>query len=137
MKNIHYPARWFTHLLFAPIIYAMIIPLVFLDICFEIYHRVCFPIYGIPYVKRSQYIIIDRHKLRYLNILQKLNCAYCGYANGLLKYASVIAGETEKYWCGIMHKRGIPLPHQKNFLPYGDKEAYERYAKERNSISTK
>lgn len=111
----------------APFIYGMIVPVVFLDICLEIYHRLCFPVYGIPYVNRSHYIIVDRQKLDYLDWFMKISCAYCGYVNGLFNYAAAIAGETEKYWCAIMHAKGKPLEHQKEFIPYGDNEAYRKY----------
>ena len=40
----------------SPIIWVMIIPIILCDICIEIYHRICFPLYGIAYVKRSHYI---------------------------------------------------------------------------------
>ena len=52
------------YLVSAPLIWVMIVPVVISDICLEIYHRIAFPIYGIPYVKRSRYIrILDREKL--------------------------------------------------------------------------
>jgi len=73
-------------------VWAMIVPVVFADICEEIYHRVCFPLYGIELVKRSRYIrVVDREKLPYLTWYEKLFCAYCGYVNGWFHYASVIA----------------------------------------------
>lgn len=98
-----------------------------LEIFGEMYHRICFPLYGLPYVKRSEYIVIDRHKLQYLNWFQKIACVYCGYVNGIFRYASAIAGQTERYWCGIIHSRGTKQPHQKNFLPYGDEKAYKNF----------
>ena len=105
----------------------MAVPVAFADICAEIYHRVAFPLYGIPYVKRSEYIrIMDRAKLPYLTWWEKFNCAYCGYVNGWLHYASAIAGETEKYWCSIKHleERGYKAPpHEKDFIAYGDEKA--------------
>ena len=73
-----------------PFIYVMFFPLVFFDLFLEIYHHACFPLYKLPLVNRAKYIKIDRHKLKYLNALEKLNCSYCGYANGLIHYASVI-----------------------------------------------
>lgn len=69
------------HLLSAPFIYAPFPFLVILDLVIEIYHRICFKLYRLPYVKRSDYIIIDRHKLAYLNLIEKINCCYCGYGN--------------------------------------------------------
>jgi len=124
------PRILLNHLLAAPFIYFQIIPLIFSDISTEIYHRICFPLYGLPYVKRGKYIKIDRHKLSYLTTFEKINCVYCGYGNGLLHYLSAIAGESEKYWCGIAHaKRAgfIPQEHQKDFLPYGDKKAFDEF----------
>lgn len=113
-----------------PFIWVMIIPLVFCDICIEIYHRICFPLYGIPYVKRSHYIrVLDREKLPYLAWYEKIWCAYCGYANGWLHYASVIAGKTESYFCAVAHLevRGyVPTEHEKSFAKYGDEAALRR-----------
>ncbi len=111
-----------------PFIYGMIIPFLILDICIEIYHRICFPLFGIPYVSRKKYIFIDRQKLSYLAWYDKINCAYCGYGNGLLAFASAVAGATEQYWCGIKHqeKKGRHAPaHHKEFISYGDKKAYK------------
>lgn len=88
-----------------PIIFAVFIPMLLLDICLEIYHRICFRLYELPYVQRSAYIKIDRHKLEYLNFLEKVGCVYCGYANGFAAYFVAIAAETEQYWCGIMHQK--------------------------------
>jgi hypothetical protein len=107
----------------------MIIPLVILDVFIEIYQHICFPLYGIPLVKRSSYIKIDRHKLEYLTPMDKIDCAYCGYANGLLHYSMEIAGRTEKYWCAIKHREGegfIPPKHHNDFVEYGNKAAFEK-----------
>lgn len=106
------------HFISAPFIYSGLIIVPVIDIVFETYHRIGFFMYGIPYVDRSKYIRIDRHKLKKLNIVDRMNCVYCGYVNGWLAYAAKIAGETEKYWCAIMHeeKYGFKhLEHQKNF----------------------
>jgi hypothetical protein len=103
----------------APFIIGMIIPLVFLDICLEIYHNICFRLYGLKMVNRKEYIFIDRHKLSKLTPVQKLYCVYCGYGNGLLPYAAKIASETEKYWCAIKHESSDAekvQPQQKEFI---------------------
>ncbi|HUD02647.1 MAG TPA: hypothetical protein VMR46_01325 [Candidatus Paceibacterota bacterium] len=114
----------------APLIWLMIVPIVIADIFIEIYHRIAFPIYGIPYVKRSEYIhIVDRAKLPYLNWMERLGCAYCGYVNGWLHYASVIAGRTESYFCAISHletKGYKPSEHEKYFVQYGDEAALKK-----------
>ncbi|MFH0927941.1 MAG: hypothetical protein V1821_00535 [bacterium] len=129
LKN---PAIVWNFWLSAPFIYAMIVPLVILDVFIELYHRICFPLYGIKLINRAGFIRMDRHKLSYLSPIEKVHCAYCGYANGLLRYACVIAQETEKYWCGIKHKEHpdhISPEHHKEFLPFGDEEAYRNFVK--------
>jgi hypothetical protein len=69
---------------------------------------------------------MDRHRLAYLNGIEKLNCAYCTYANGLIAYVREVAGRTEQYWCPIRHARRIPAPHRRyaHFFEYGDAAAY-------------
>ena len=79
-------------ILVSPVIYAGIVPLLLLDLFVTVYQAVCFPIYGIPKIKRADYLVFDRHHLAYLNALEKLNCAYCSYANGLIAYAREIVG---------------------------------------------
>lgn len=123
------PERFFRHLLSAPFVYILILPLIFLDIFLEIYKHICFRLYGIKLIRRKDYIRIDRHKLDYLNFIEKINCAYCGYANGLLNYSAAIAAATEKYWCGIKHKKynGFKEPrHHKNFLEHNDKKSFRK-----------
>lgn len=125
-------SRRLRHTLTIPFIFSMIIPLVILDIFIELYHRISFPLYKIPLIKREKYIKIDRHRLKYLNWVEKGFCAYCGYANGLLQYSTVIAGDTEKYWCGIKHQESsdfIEPSHHKDFTKYGDEEEFfEKYS---------
>lgn len=131
-KKVRQPAtliQRFKHLLSVPFIYAVIVPAVFSHLIIEIYHTVCFPLYGLPYVDRKKYIKLDRHRLKYLPLLDKINCVYCGYVNGLIAYLSAIAGETEKYWCPIRHaiRKGFidPAHHQK-FAKFGDAEDYKQ-----------
>lgn len=114
----------------APVIYAMIVPLVLLDVFVTIYQFICFPAYGIAKVKRRDYFVFDRHHLSYLNALEKLNCAYCSYANGLISYTREIAGRTELYWCPIKHARRVIGAHANysEFVDYGDAEAFQNRA---------
>src|SRR4051812_40241341 len=63
-----------------PFIWMMFLPLIILDLFVEAFHRVCFPLYGLPYVRRRSYIRMDRHQLPYLPWADKINCAYCSYA---------------------------------------------------------
>lgn len=111
----------------APFIYAMIVPLVLLDLAVIIYQAVCFPVYGIARVPRRNHIVIDRHQLAYLNGIEKLNCAYCGYANGLISWVREVAARTEQYWCPIKHARRVSGSHTRyhRFLDFGDGEAWQ------------
>lgn len=110
----------------APVIYGLIVPFAFLDLCVTMYQAICFPIYGIPKVERRKYVAVDRHKLTYLNVIQKLNCVYCGYCNGLLAYVREVAGRTEYYWCPIKHARVLSESHTHydKFLEYGDAQRW-------------
>ncbi|MEP2948358.1 MAG: hypothetical protein ABJP18_19045, partial [Lentilitoribacter sp.] len=96
----------------APFVYGMIIPIIFLDICLFIYQQTCFRMWNLPLVNRDDYVIVDRHKLAYLNGIEKLNCAYCGYGNGVFALATEIAARTEHYWCPIKHASCVLNPHQ-------------------------
>lgn len=114
------------HIAVAPIIYGMLLPFALLDLSLTIYQAICFRAWGIARVSRRRYIIIDRHRLAYLNIIEKVNCVYCGYANGVIAYVREIAGRTEQYWCPIRHALQVraPHPHYRNFADYGDAEGY-------------
>jgi hypothetical protein len=114
-------------ILTAPVIYAVIVPLLLLDVFVSLYQAVCFPIYGIAKVRRSDYLVFDRHHLAYLNAIEKLNCAYCSYANGLIAYVREVAGRTEQYWCPIKHARRMIGMHARYaaFDDYGDAEGYQ------------
>jgi len=112
----------------APVIYSVILPLVVLDVFVTLYQAICFPIYGIPKVRRRDYISLDRRHLGYLNGLEKLNCVYCGYGNGLLAYAREIAARTERHWCPIKHaaKMKGTHGHYSEFFEYGDADAFQQ-----------
>jgi hypothetical protein len=118
----------FLSVLFAPVIYSVILPLVLLDLFVSVFQLVCFPVYGIEKVRRADFIAVDRQHLAYLNWIEKLNCVYCGYANGLLAYARAIAGRTEEHWCPIKHARRLQglQPEYWRFADYGDADGYRR-----------
>ena len=115
----------------APVIYSVIIPFLLLDLFVTLYQTICFPVYRIEKVRRGDYICFDRKHLSYLNGLEKLNCLYCSYGNGLLAYAVEIAGRTERHWCPIKHAKSVAGVHQyyPAFLEYGDAEGYQRQQK--------
>lgn len=128
--------RWLVHSrpqnwLSAPFIYAVFVPFVLLDLFVSLYQAVCFPLYGIPKVRRADYFAYDRHKLGYLNWLEKLNCEYCAYGNGLLAYVTEITARTEQYWCPIKHARKVLGTHDRyrRFADFGDGEQYQRELK--------
>jgi hypothetical protein len=113
-------------LLTAPFLYSLVVPLVLLDIWVSVYQGLAFPVYGLPLVSRRDYLVVDRHKLSYLNAIEKLNCTYCSYANGLIAYTREVAARTEQYWCPIKHARRIkgPHAHYHEFARYGDARGY-------------
>ena len=116
----------FLILLTAPVIWCGLIPVLLLDLFLIVYQVICFPIYGIPKVKRRDYIHMDRRHLGYLNWVEKLNCEYCGYANGVIACATEVAARTEQYWCPIKHAMRMKSLHSRYrfFFEYGDAEYY-------------
>lgn len=122
----------FLVLLTTPVIWSCLIPIVFIDLIGSIYQAICFPIYGIPKVRRIEYIALDRHRLGYLNFIEKLNCDYCAYANGVLAYFTEVAARTEQYWCPIKHALRLKSVHgrYRNFFDFGDAEGYRKRLEE-------
>jgi hypothetical protein len=120
------------NILVLPVIWSCLIPAVFLDVVISVYQGICFKVYGIPEVKRSEYIVIDHESLSYLNAIEKINCLYCGYFNGLIAYVQEIAARTEQYWCPIKHARKLKTIHSRygKFFEYGDCEEYRRKLEE-------
>ncbi len=113
----------------APFIYPMIVLFVMLDVFISLYQWICFSLYKIPWVVRSDYIVIDRHHLKYLNAIEKMNCMYCGYVNGLISYTREIVARTEQYWCPIKHARRILDSHHRyiKFSDFGNSENYHQH----------
>jgi hypothetical protein len=113
-------------ILSAPLIYAVFFPMVVLDLFVWVYQWVCFPLYGLARVERAPYFVFDRVHLGYLNIIEKINCAYCSYGNGLMAYAREVVGQTEQYWCPIKHARKVlnAHPYYMGFVDFGDAQAY-------------
>ena len=124
-------------ILTAPFIYALLLPFAFLDLSVSIYQSICFRAYGIERVRRRDYIVYDRGKLSYLNAIEKINCTYCSYANGVIAYAREIASRTEEYWCPIKHALKVRGQHkrQRLFEEYGDGTEYQqRLLKHRDAL---
>ncbi len=117
------------NVLSAPVIYSMIFPFILLDLAISIYQLTCFPLYKIQKVDRKKYIVIDRQHLSYLNSIEKLNCMYCGYINGLIVYSREIVARTEQYWCPIKHAKKILDSHRRyaHFADFGDPESHHQH----------
>jgi hypothetical protein len=113
-------------ILTAPVIYSLIVPIVLLDLWVMAYQAICFPVYKIPKVRRRDYLVFDRHHLAYLNIIEKINCAYCSYCNGAIGFVREVAARTEVYWCPIKHARRVlgPHPHYQGFADFGDAQGF-------------
>lgn len=137
--------RWLVtdrpqNLITGPVIYSMIVPLLILDLSVSLYQAVCFPIYRVAKVRRSDYIVLDRQHLEYLNGIEKFHCTYCAYASGLVAYVYEIVARTEQYFCPIKHARRILGTHTRyrRFLDYGEAENYQTKLNAfRNSLSKK
>jgi hypothetical protein len=116
----------FLTILTAPVIYIGIVPFMLLDFFLVVYQAICFPIYGIPKVKRADYYIFDRGALKYLNLVERINCIYCSYGNALFAYAREVSARTEQHWCPIKHARRLRASHSRygHFVDYGNARQY-------------
>ena len=112
----------------APVIYAGWIPFLLMDLFVTLYQSICYPIYRIPKVRRADYLVFDREDLPYLNLIEKFNCFYCSYGNGVAAYTREVAARTEQYWCPIKHARRLKAAHERypDFFDYGDGEAFRQ-----------
>lgn len=114
------------HVVSMPFIFSLVLPMALLDLALTAYQWICFPLFRIKIVRRRNFWAYDRSQLAYLNLLEKINCAYCSYGNGLAAYFTEIASLTEQYWCPIKHARRMlhaPARYD-HFLDYGDAENY-------------
>lgn len=125
--HVYFTNAPIVNILTAPIVWSCLIPAVLLDVFVSAFHSICFRVYGIPLVRREDYIVVDRQSLQYLNSIEKLNCIYCGYFNGLIAYVQEIAARTEQYWCPIKHARRLSTMHSRyhKFIEYGDSQYYQ------------
>lgn len=109
---------WLRMTIAAISIYSMIIPVALLDLFLWQYQNTYFRLLGIPRIKRSEYVIMDRYDLAGLSVFQRFDCLYCEYVNGVIAYAKDVANQTEVYSCAIKHRvKGKGQEHQKDFYP--------------------
>ena len=115
-------------ILTAPVIYLGWIPFILMDVFVTLYQFICFPVYRIPRVRRGDYLVFDREDLPYLNLIEKFNCLYCSYGNGVAAYTREVAARTEQYWCPIKHARRLRAAHERypKFFDHGDAEAFRQ-----------
>jgi hypothetical protein len=115
-------------LLTAPMVYLGWLPFLALDLFVTLYQAICFPVWRIARARRSDYLVFDRADLPYLNAIERFNCLYCSYGNGVAAYAREVAARTEQYWCPIKHARRIVGAHDRypRFFEHGDAEAYRQ-----------
>jgi hypothetical protein len=123
--------RYISHanaatVLTSPVTYSVLLPFLVLDLWATVFQAICFRAWGVKLVRRRQFFAIDRHRLPYLNGVEKLNCLYCSYANSVIAYVREIAARTEQYWCPIRHARRVRDTHGRYdlFAPYGDAASY-------------
>ena len=128
-------AFWLA-VLAAPFIYAMFLPALLMDVCVSVFQWICCPVFRIRRVERGQFFVFDRHKLHYLNSVQKFNCAFCSYFNSVISYTQEVASLTEQRFCPIKHRLKPRRAHKRydEFSEYADAEGFRaRVIKRRNS----
>lgn len=120
------------HVISIPFIWLPFIPVLVAHIAVSIYMNVAFRMYGIKLVNFNDYFVMDRQKLPYLSIIEKINCGYCSYANAVFMYMAEVGQRTEYYWCGIKHHNQPDNPvfaYQSKFAKYGDEAEYKNVRK--------
>lgn len=124
------------HVLSIPFIYGVFIPAILFDTIITLYQWITFRLYHIPIVKRSDYFIYERRFLDYLNIVEKINCLYCSYFNGLAAYAVEIGARTERFWCPIKsaHKPRFSHDWYRDFADYWSPEEWKEKMGNRTEV---
>lgn len=80
------------------------------------YQQLIAPLFSLPPLSWRNYIIIDRYRIRELSWLDKFNCMFCGYANGLTTMVNreidMLSASTIKLsWLRKIAVLLIALPH--------------------------
>lgn len=103
--------KFSVSLLFLPFalvtIYSMIIPVFILDVWVTFYQWVYFTTMGIPKIQKNTFVVMERWDLSKLTFMQKINCVYCEYVNGILAFAKAVGNQTEVYSCAIRHNHAL------------------------------
>jgi hypothetical protein len=116
----------FLNLLAVPIIWFCIFPALFMNFVLSTYQFICFRVYGIQTVKRSDHNS-DGPPKHQLPEPDRINCVCCCYFNVLVSFVQKIAARTEQYWCPIKHARKVASIHSRydKFIEFGNPKAYQ------------
>jgi hypothetical protein len=64
----------------------------------ELLHKRIFtPLLGLAKTRTRDYIILDRHQIEGLPMIDKFNCVFCGYANGIAVLLNEKLGQMAEY----------------------------------------
>jgi len=113
------PRKLFLLKLFGALVINSVVAFVILaDIVVWIYQAINFTVSDIPKIERKKYVVMTRHKLKGLNIVQRWSCWYCEYTNGVIAWMKAVANQTEIYSCAIKYSHGYEgQGYQENFYP--------------------
>lgn len=80
--------------------------------------QVFIPLYALHPRRIADYVIIDRYKIAGLTFMDKVNCAFCGYANGSIHYLNVWLDEVAAAASRIsLRQKLVSLPVLLLYLP--------------------
>lgn len=74
------------------------------------------PLLGLPKRELRNYIVIDRYKIAGLTVMDKINCMFCGYANGMIHFLNswldeFAASEAKPAFPGAIILPAVMLPY--------------------------
>ena len=129
---------FFRNIFVLPFAIAMLVPLIFFDICLSIYHRIAFGICKIKRVKRSAHFKVDQMRIAQLDRRQRFISIYIYYARGLMSYASKIISESDQYWCQPKPTKGRQqMVIDKSKMGVKELKAYQQSVKQKPKKSRK
>ncbi len=91
--------------------------IVYFTVSLFLYQVVLRPIFGTRIIHWADFVIIDRHRIEELSWFDKLNCQFCGYANGICTMINVEIDEVAKMNKISFAKKLIVIPIMIAYLP--------------------
>lgn len=67
------------------------------------------PLFGLPRVRWADHVIIDRHRIAGLPLIDKINCVFCGYANGLTTMINMELDQLARHTGKVAWLKGVSL----------------------------